>query len=407
MTWRPLPLALLVACAGTVDPDEGDADSLTSTDRPTKRSEVNAIADPVTGDVMIFGGNDGPIVNQRASAKFLKDTWVFTRGIGWTEVVGDGPSKRGRYVAGLDPDQGRGLIFSGRFRKGGETGDYTLPDDLWAFDFTTRTWSELDDGSGEGPAGRYYAAGAWDPGAQRLWSWGGAVNIDPLVIEPTDELWSWSDEEGWRPHDTTGDGPSTRIFFGDTWDSQRNRLIVFGGQVGDFSSLAYQDLYALDLDDLSWERLHDGESSKAPSTRMHAALEYDAERDRYLLFGGHTDLGDANDLWAFDPGSLTWEKLQRGDKFTGERLGCVDNPSEVPADYVDQDLTSPERRHRGMHAILDDQLWLFGGMHAECSDHLDDTWRLDLETGVWSEVIEARTGESCLRRGDDCACLCL
>jgi hypothetical protein len=56
---------------------------------------------------------------------------------------------------------------------------------------------------------------------------------------------------------------------------------------------------------------------------------------------------------------------------------------------------------------MHDSLWVFGGMHAECSDHLDDTWRFDLETAEWSELIEARTGESCARRGDDCACLCI
>jgi hypothetical protein len=140
---------------------------------------------------------------------------------------------------------------------------------------------------------------------------------------------------------------------------------------------------------------------------MHAAMQYDAVNDRYVLFGGHTDIGDANDLWTFDPETLKWSVVYRGDKFTGERIGCIGNESEVPADYVQQDLTAPERRHRGMHAVLGDNLWIAGGMHAECSDHLDDTWRFDLLTDTWIEVIEARSGESCARRGDDCQCLCL
>ena len=54
-----------------------------------------------------------------------------------------------------------------------------------------------------------------------------------------------------------------------------------------------------------------------------------------------------------------------------------------------------------MHSI-----WIFGGMHAECSAHLDDTWRYPLGGGDWTELIEARSGESCLRRDDDCECLC-
>ena len=177
---------------------------------------------------------------------------------------------------------------------------------------------------------------------------------------------------------------------------------------GDFQSMAYNDFYALDFDDFDWDRLHNGSSDgDAPSTRMHPAVAYDADRDRYLAFGGHTDIGDANDLWAFDRGEKTWELIYEGDVFDQTVLGCLDNESEVPADYVDPDLSAPERRHRGMHGFLYDNLWVFGGMHAECSDHLDDTWRYELSTDTWHEVIEARTGESCARRNDDCACLCL
>jgi len=87
-------------------------------------------------------------------------------------------------------------------------------------------------------------------------------------------------------------------------------------------------------------------------------------------------------------------------------LGCAGNPSDVPENYVDQDLSAPERRHRGMFTLMHDSLWVFGGMHAECSDHLDDTWRYPLSGGDWTELIESRSGESCLRRDDDCECLC-
>ena len=51
--------------------------------------------------------------------------------------------------------------------------------------------------------------------------------------------------------------------------------------------------------------------------------------------------------------------------------------------------------------------WVFGGMHAECSNQLDDTWRYSIEEGLWSELIASRTWESCLRRNEDCECLCL
>lgn len=404
----------LVACTdgGTQVTDQPiDINTVTATERPAGRSEVFGVVDESTGQMMIFGGNEGPIVNQNPRGKFLQETWVFSPGIGWSEVVSETtPARRGRYAVQQDDANGRALMFGGRFRQNGadSSTDYRLYNDLWAFDWTSRAWTKLSDADDDGgPAGRYYPASAFDAASARFYIWGGALNASPLFIEPGNDLWSWSDDEGWMEHTITGEGPSTRTFLGDTYDSSRNRIIIFGGQRGDFSSLAFNDTWALSLEDYTWTQLHDGETGKAPSTRMHAALQYDEAADRYLLFGGHTDEGDGNDVWAFDPTTNAWSVLTRGDRFTGNSLGCIDNPSEVPADYVNQDLDSPERRHRGMHTLLDGRLWIFGGIHSECSDYLDDVWHYDLQTNAWTEVMESRTGESCARRGDDCVCLCL
>ena len=236
-----------------------------------------------------------------------------------------------------------------------------------------------------------------------MYVYGGMVNADPMVIEVNQELWRFKCGE-WEQLSTSGDVPSQRTFLSELWDSQRRRLVIFAGQVGNYWDYAYNEAYALDMDSLEWVQLNDG--SDAPSTRMHPHMTYDTERDRYLMFGGHTDIGDGNDLWEMDPDSGDWTLIREADTFTGERLGCNGNESDVPANYVDQDLSAPERRHRGMFTLMHDSLWIFGGMHAECSDHLDDTWRYPLQDGDWTELIEARAGESCARSDDDCVCLC-
>ena len=411
---RALPLfpLLLAACSLNVGdggddddstPVEASLDTITRSERPSKRSEVLAISDAKTGAVAIFGGNHGPIVSQIPRADYLDETWVFEPGVGWEQIEGAGPSARGRYAAAQDP-AGRMLIFGGRWREAATTGNYTLFNDLWAYDFASKTWTELDSGDGTAPSGRYYPVSAWDAKSESLYVYGGATNANALVINNNSELWRWRAGEGWEELSTVGDAPSTRVFFGGAHDAERNKLWIFAGQVGDFQSLAYNDLYSLDLDAGVWTREHAG-GSTAPFTRMHPHLLFDAARDRVLLFGGHTDIGDGNDLWKFEDGS--WDFVYEADRFTGNGLGCLGNPSEVPADYVEQDLTAPERRHRAMATISLDNIWIFGGMHAECSDHLDDTWRYDLDFNSWHELIEARTGESCARRADDCECLCL
>ncbi|MFT7519954.1 MAG: hypothetical protein ACI9MC_002098 [Kiritimatiellia bacterium] len=406
-------LALLGCPASETDATDAQPSNLNdivSTARPDRRSEVIAIPHERTNSIMIFGGNDGPIVAQIPRASYRGDTWIFEPGHGWTDVTTDvSPSARGRYGAVLDDTNGRALTFAGRWRETGTTGNYTLYNDIWSFDFATHSWTQIDDGtSGNGPSPRYYPAAHWDDATSTMYVYGGAVNANPMRIEASQEVWSWTEAAGWKNLSTTqsGDLPSRRVFFGSTWDSQRQRMLVFGGQVGDFQSMAYNELFSFEVATGQWTKLNDGRGT-APSTRMHGHLDYDAVNDRYLLFGGHTDFGDANDLWSLDPKTNEWSVVYQADVIVGDRFGCVGNPTEVPADYVDQDLSAPERRHRGMHALMYNNLWIFAGLHAECSAHLDDTWRFDLGANQWHELLEARSGESCARRDEDCECLCL
>ncbi len=418
-----LSAALLVACGGNGtgnngDPHTGehtphtgatpsDLDHIETSTSPGKRSEILPGTHEGSNSILMFGGNDGPVVAQFPSPNFLNDTWVFEPGVGWFEIESDErPKKRGRYTMDVDEQGNRALLFGGRFRKSGETGDYTLFDDLWQFDYLTRQWSEIDSGGAGAPPARYYPASAYDDDTGKLYIWGGLQNEDPLNFRTSDDMWVWDGSE-WEELSPTGDAPSPRGFFGNTYDPVRKRIVVFGGQVGNLASLAYQDMFALDIETQEWTRLHDGNNGPTPSTRMHAHLTYDVVRDRYLLWGGHTDNGDLNDLWEFPADGDRWKKVYVADKIVGDRFGCLGNSTEVPADYVDMDLDAPERRHRGMFALMYDNLWLFGGIHAECSDHLDDTWRYDIEGDTYHELIEATAGESCLRANEDCECLCI
>lgn len=406
-----LPLAgllLLTACGGDGSSSSDAAGSIdagfTTSQRPGKRSDIASAYDPVSKTLVVFGGDDGPIVNQTPSASYLNDTWVLSPDEGWAPITSTGPSARGRYATAYDPSSRVGYFFGGRFRQSGATGDYTLFNDLWAFDFATRSWSLAHDGSGTAPAPRYFPAAAYDTSADRLILWGGDINPSALGITLSNEVWAYSNGT-WSELSPSGTAPSARLWVAYTYDSSRNRLVVFGGQVGDFVTPSFNDIFALDLATTTWSRLHDG-SGMAPSGRFSAVMSYDADNDRYLLLGGHADPGVANDVWAFDPATSTWTLLRAGDSFTGGALGCLGNPRELPKGYVDEDLTAPERRSTPIVALIDSSLWLFGG-ESDCSDHLDDLWRLDLSTGVWHELVEARSGESCARRNDACECLCL
>ncbi|MBT8493343.1 MAG: hypothetical protein KJO07_09830 [Deltaproteobacteria bacterium] len=392
-------LAFAVGCGGD---DGGSGDPPIEGPRPAKRSDISGVFDPSSGQLVVFGGDTGPIVNQLPMPEYLDDTWLLDPMAGtWTEVDASGPSARGRYAAALDPAGSRMLLFGGRFRAAGTGGAYTLYDDLWAFDFGARTWTELDAG-GSGPSPRIFATSVYDPGADKLYLFGGSTSTDGAFLDPSDEVWSYSGGT-WTLETTAGTAPSSRVFHAYTYDPQRNRLVVFGGQVGDFVSPSLGDLYALDLSTMTWSQL---DSGTGPSGRFLGMLTYDSDQDLYLMMGGHADPGVANDVWAFSPTAGAWAQLASGDSFTGEALGCLGNPREIPIGYVNEDLNVPERRQAGVLAYHDGRMLVFGG-ESDCSDHLDDVWSLDTSTGTWTERLAARSGESCARRQAACQCLCL
>jgi len=294
------------------------------------------------------------------------------------------------------------LLFGGRYRAA-SSGAYDLYNDLWAFDFASQTWTEIDDGAGTAPQGRYFPAAAYDPDSSTFYAFGGGTGPNGFPANPVMDLWAF-DADGWRQVTTTN-APGTRMFVAYTYDSERNRLVIFAGQIGDFLSPAENELYAIDLGTGAWTELHDG-TGLAPSGRFSSMMTYDAAGDRYIVMGGHADIGVTNDVWAFNPTANTWSLIRDADSFTGAALGCLGNNQEIPADYVDQDTSAPERRSGGVFAVIGDDAVLFAG-EGDCSDHLDDTWRFNLSQAEWTEVISSRSGESCARRNDDCPCLCL
>jgi len=383
------------ACAG-----------LDATIRPSKRSEHSGQADPATGRVAIFGGDRGRIVAQAPQPEYIDETWVFNPGAGWTEITGgSSPSARGRHTTAYDPNGNRMLMFGGRWRPDGQSsGDYTVYNDLWAFDFDDDTWTLLDDGTGTGPQGRWFPASVYDERDDTFYIFGGGINTNPLNFVFVMDVWAYKDG-AWSAVTTLGQPPSPRLWSAYAYDSFRHELVVFGGQPGNFVSGSFNDTHVLSLSTNQWSKVHPGGLS-APSARFSAMMTYDSTRDQILLTGGHVDGGVDNDLWAFKDG--LWTELHMGDVFTGVGVGCGGNPAEIPANYVVEDLNTPERRSNGVFLAINGVLFVSGG-ETDCSDHLDDTWCYsdNGEQAFWYEAMSSRTGESCARRQADCDCLCI
>lgn len=191
------------------------------------------------------------------------------------------------------------------------------------------------------------------------------------------------------------------------FDAGRNRIVITGGAdetAFDNDATYFNDIWAYLVDENRWELLHDG-SGEAPAGRFWGEWAYDEESDVYLLFGGHDDtaLGNANDLWAFDPTTNEWTALRIGDTYNRPANGFCD----FPADFTNVDVKAPERRnaHVLVYASQSECPGLITTMGKTDCGATDDVHRWITGEGRWQELVEAREGEMCRRADTEFDCL--
>ncbi|MFX1560575.1 MAG: kelch repeat-containing protein, partial [Promethearchaeota archaeon] len=155
--------------------------------------------------------------------------------------------------------------------------------------------------------------------------------------------------------------PSDRNTMPIAYDSDSDRSIMFGGWTENFESLG--DTLAYHLNENSWQNMS---PASAPGKRGGAAMAYDAESDRIILFSGQrngssTTLENWNDTWAYDYDTNTWE-------------------NRVPAQ-----MPSPRLSSYMAYDSESDVIILFGGL---CDGGVfnDETWAYDYNTNNWTNM---------------------
>ncbi len=154
-----------------------DTDTITDTDSETPvdcdsrplelappRGEVGGVWDAAKGRMVFFAGDQGLPNNCITQTDVIGDTWAFHPDCDNFEQlsVGSGPVSRARHGVAYDADGNRMIVHGGRFREG-TSGTYEVLDDIWAFDLSTDTWTELP--SSGGPAARHSHA-TWVSGGK-------------------------------------------------------------------------------------------------------------------------------------------------------------------------------------------------------------------------------------------------
>ncbi|OGR12020.1 MAG: hypothetical protein A2341_06825 [Deltaproteobacteria bacterium RIFOXYB12_FULL_58_9] len=200
---------------------------------------------------------------------------------------------------------------------------------------------------------------AYDPGRESIIAFGGRDEL----YNSRGDLWQW-DGVTWEVPYVSGSVPENRSDAAMAYDYNLGKIILFGGgQTGAPSSCspttgsACGDTWS--WDGATWVNL----GIAGPSSRSGHAMAFDFSRNRLILFGGARGLTEYNETWALNCTSdpCVWTRLYAG--------GANDPVGRVATTLVWDDANS--------------QLLLHGGK-GDYDALLSDLWRL--ESSGWHQI---------------------
>jgi hypothetical protein len=236
---------------------------------PSARLGHTMTFDAARINTVVFGGE--PVAGDS-----LRDTWVFD-GAEWTQVEDIGPSPRTRHAATFDSIRQRVVVFGGVQNIGGTK---TFVNDTWEWD--GQSWTQME---ANGPGPRSDHVMAFDSIRNRTVLFGGGVAGAGGAIQPLGDTWEWNGDN-WTEVSDIGPGPRNLA----AMTSAGGAVILHGGALGDLMGDTWQWVGG------GWSKVQE----MGPSPRGAHALAYDSDRQRVVLFGGESNepgAGYLGDTW--------------------------------------------------------------------------------------------------------------
>ena len=201
---------------------------------PANRYGFRMAYDSESDRIILFGGFRFP-------SESLNDTWAYDfNSDTWTQMQpSTSPAGRAYYGMTYDAQIDRVIVFGGDV-------NMTPRADTWTYDFNTDTWEEVKLDTGTPPRGRRWHAMVYDAGADRTILYGGHTGgSETWVFDYS--LRTWTQLE-------TDQAPGKRSMHSLAYSSAAERVILFGGQL--FSEYDYTDqTWSLDLNSNTWTNL--------------------------------------------------------------------------------------------------------------------------------------------------------
>lgn len=269
----------------------------------------------------------------------LEDLWSFDfDSKSWTQIESDGAGPGARENNGVVVMDNYLYVF------GGYNG-YQWLNDLHQFDLKNRRWKQIEP-RGTPPSSRfgYVSAAYHDPATGRkeiilFAGYDGSTWLNDMCV------FSFNTGE-WSIKRQHGEIPSIRSC--PSWARYEDKVYVFGGYDG---VQRMNDFWALDLKTSTWMPVR--QRGSPPSARyFHSSVVY---KNQLLVYGGYNGTNRLGDLHSFDLDCCVWTKIE--------------TDGEIPAG-----------RSSLVLQVFGSSLWLLGGYNGR--EVLNDLYQLPLEEAV-------------------------
>lgn len=270
------------------------------------RGGPSMAADPVTGNVLLFGGRSG-------SETYLNDTWAWNGSV-WNQLApANSPSPR--YGAGMAADKATGTIvlFGGSIDPtSGISPVDVASNETWTWSGTTKTWTEQLLLSR--PEAREWPAMAYDAATKTVVMHGGTTNTD---------TWTWDGvAKTWTRHQTAV-APPARSGASMAYDPVSRKVVLFGGDDpchATFGCVLFGDTWTWDGVAKTWT---EESPATSPSARAYNYMAYHSPTQSVVLFGGGQPTKQLNDTWSWDGRSRNWTQQSPTTRPCGRSGGAM------------------------------------------------------------------------------------
>ena len=226
-------------------------------------------------------------------------------------------------------------------------------EDLWTFDFESRTWDLKQQRRQYRPSARSDHVAVWDPERRSLWIHGGFTGTVGPHNKFFGDLWRYSGNSWTLEADETVYGPSPRSDHVAVWDAASSTLWIHGEKNG--HGILLGDLWRFDSPpnrpSWSWSRVVDNEP---PSARAHhvavwddtnAAIWVHGGYDGGLLAGKNTTIQSKNMLDSCRSFNLYYMPTRCIDNSSGKSSSCNVEGSKLPESSTTPVKTNTFAKH--------------------------------------------------------------